>query len=610
MRVSDSVPPPPVIEPPPPTECVRPIVLVPCGGVSARRRGRWFVALAALLVLAGIGMAVAPLVRRELGRREGERELMRLQNLAADRLLAGEPDGAEAAAREALARRGDFEPARRMLASAAALRKRMADKAREGKAALAAAEQRLEEDDIARALAAFGRIRANRELYGMDAVNQAIRRHAELSTVTGTLKLPENWPADVSIMVNGRQVKPVDGRIDGLPLDTIRVGLVREGYRSQPVMRIAIRGGRPVPLPNPEWELLPGRVVLKSKPPGAAVWLDGADTGRVTPCEIPDANAGPVEVVLRFPAHADAVVKGVVPSGGKVDLTAELVELPVLPTAGSAAGERRVFNVSPTARVPFRWCPPGSFVMGTAGPDGARDERPARKVEISAGFWLGETEFTQAQWEGVMGRDSLLGLLYAGAGSLPAEPAAPMAKVSWDRLCDSGLLEKANVYLTDHQAAGWVADLPTEAQWEYACRAGIAAPTSARNDSDAGPAVWSRETSGGKYRITGTGGANAWGLRDMCGNVGEWCRDVYQENYMNLWDRDPGGPVSGWKRVFRGGSFLSAAEGCRPAARGKADSGVAHPAIGFRLMLRPRASPPVLGGPPPVAKPPAGKKPR
>ena len=605
--MSDSAPPPPVIEPPPQAECERPVPLAARGGRPARRGGRWLVVLAVLLVLSGIGVAVTPLVRKELERRAGERELVRLQNQAADRLLAGDPDGAEAAAREALSRREDFEPARKVLASATALRKRMADKAREGRSALAAAEKWLEEDDIVRALAAFGRIRANKELYGAEAVNQAIRRHAELSTITGTLRLPENWPADVSIMVNGRQVKPADGRIEGLPLDTIRVGLVREGYRSQPVAKIAIRGGRPVTLPGPEWELLPGRVSLTSKPPGAAVWVDGADTGRVTPCEIPDADAGPVEVVLKLPSYADAVVKGEVPSGGKINLTAELSELPVLPTNGTTAGERRVFNVSPTARIPFRWCPPGSFVMGTAGTGGAPDERPARKVEISAGFWLGETEFTQAQWESVMGRDSLLGLLHAGAGSLPAEPAAPMAKVSWDRLCDGVLLDKANAYLTDNQATGWVADLPTEAQWEYACRAGGAAPTDAQNDSEAGPAVWFRETSGGKYRITGVGKANAWGLRDMCGNVGEWCRDAYQENYGNLWDRDPGGPVSGWKRVFRGGSFLSAAERCRPAARGQADSAVAHPGIGFRLMLRPQTMPPVLGGPPPPAKPPAGK---
>ena len=254
--------------------------------------------------------------------------------------------------------------------------------------------------------------------------------------------------------------------------------------------------------------------------------------------------------------------------------------------------------------------------MGSSGWGGMADERPARKVEFSHGFWLGETEFTQRQWEGVMGRDALTRLRFKGGGSLPDEPEAPAVRLSWDDLgggamFDGGILGQINRYFEDNRVSGWVADLPSEAQWEYACRAGTTGifATEPPDERGLAHAAWFAANSGGRYHPVGSKAANPWGFRDMHGNVAEWCRDSYQPHYAHLTDRDPGGPASGWKRVHRGGSYLSPAAQCRSAARGSAFTQTSHPGIGFRLLLRSSAAPPVIAPPPPPPPPKPQPKP-
>jgi formylglycine-generating enzyme required for sulfatase activity len=569
-----------------------------------------------MLLLVGAGAGLAPLAIKAWERQAEERRLVELANRAGAMLRAGDADAAERAAQEALELRDGHPPARRVMEAVAALRQREARREQDGRAALEAAERWLDDDQVERTISALARIKANEAAYGAAAVAQAAKRLAELESITGTLELPPGWPTDAEIRINGEAFAVVDGKIPGLPLGRVRVAVSRPGHRELPEDRLAIPGGRPVVLPMPEWRLLPGRVTLASNPAGAAVWANGEDTHRVTPCEFGEVEPGPVEFLLKLPRHADAVVRGEVPSAGDLALSATLSELPLLPVDGAAPGERRLFNISSSLRVAFRWCPPGSFVMGTPGWGGRSDERPVRQVGFSRGFWLGETEFTQAQWEGVMGRDSLTRLRHRGGGSLPDEPEAPAVGLSWDELCgsatpDGDIFGQINRFFAEQRVSGWVADLPSEAQWEYACRAGTTGmfAIESADERELAKVAWFAANSGGRYHPVGSKAANPWGFHDMHGNVAEWCRDSYQADYRHLTNRDPGGPASGWKRVHRGGSYLSPATQCRSAARGSAFSQTSHPGIGFRLLLRSSAAPPVIAPPPPPPPPKPKPKP-
>ncbi len=190
---------------------------------------------------------------------------------------------------------------------------------------------------------------------------------------------------------------------------------------------------------------------------------------------------------------------------------------------------------------------------------GRSEDETQHRVTITQGFWLGKYQVTQAQWEVVMGYNPshFKGL------NLPVE------YVSWDDISEAGgFLEKANRF----GRAGEAFSLPTEAQWEYACRAGTT--TALNNGMDlttedgACPnldeVAWYWENSGGKTHPVGLKKANAWGLHDMHGNVWEWCLDGYHD-YPPGPLVDPRGAGSG--PVHRGGSWGEDARYCRVASR-------------------------------------------
>ena len=201
------------------------------------------------------------------------------------------------------------------------------------------------------------------------------------------------------------------------------------------------------------------------------------------------------------------------------------------------------------------WCPPGRFVMGDAQSE-YDAEKPAHEVRLTKGFWMGVTPVTQAQWEAVLGNNP----------SYFKGPQLPVEQVSWEdavEYCDrlSELLEA--------KESGWRYRLPTEAEWEYACRAGT---TTVYHSGDGEAALrevgWFAGNSGDSTRPVGELVANAWGLYDLHGNVWEWCEDWYSFTAYQRGDcTDPSGPSSGSVRVDRGGSWYYSAEYCRAANR-------------------------------------------
>ena len=206
--------------------------------------------------------------------------------------------------------------------------------------------------------------------------------------------------------------------------------------------------------------------------------------------------------------------------------------------------------------------PAGEFMMGSpkSDPDGHDDEGPQRKVTISKPFYMGIYEVTQAQWRGVMGTEPWKGKHWTKPGDHNAA-----SHLSWN--------DASRFCLMLSKKSGRTVDLPTEAQWEYACRAGgKTVEHLGNNASKLGDYAWYDRNAydiGGKYaHAVGQKLPNAFGLHDMRGNVWEWCRDWYAKAfYAEANTVDPENTTASKARILRGGSWCSAEEYCRPAYR-------------------------------------------
>ena len=228
------------------------------------------------------------------------------------------------------------------------------------------------------------------------------------------------------------------------------------------------------------------------------------------------------------------------------------------------------------------WCPAGEFVMGSPEDEADRnDDETQHRVTLTRGFWMAKTETTQGQWESVMGTDVTQQKAKGdGYGEVLGEGAThPMYFVNWEDAQE--YLEKMN---GQHpMPSGWMCVLPTEAQWEYACRAG----TERAFAGDLDEMAWYDWNSGSTTNPVGTKKANAWGLHDMHGNVWEWCSDWYGD-YSSGSSSDPtGGATTGAGRVDRGGSWRDLAQYCRSAFRSGCTPDVRYDTLGFRPALVP-----------------------
>ena len=217
----------------------------------------------------------------------------------------------------------------------------------------------------------------------------------------------------------------------------------------------------------------------------------------------------------------------------------------------------------------FRLVPAGRFMMGSTEreKDGDEDEKPVHEVVISKPFHLGRFEVTCAQWTLVMGT------LPKDAGD---DPAAAVSGVSWEQ-CQTFIRK-----LREHGFG--IFRLPTEAEWEYACRAGTTTRFYWGDDPDfakAGDYAWHKGNADGRARPVGQKKPNAWGLYDMSGNAWEWCSDWYGP-YPSGRQVDPEGPETGKTHVMRGNGWRWGPKYCRSANRFYRAKG--H-ATGLRLVL-------------------------
>jgi len=239
---------------------------------------------------------------------------------------------------------------------------------------------------------------------------------------------------------------------------------------------------------------------------------------------------------------------------------------------GTPQGDKEldITHYTNTIGMKFVYIPPGEFRMG--GRNGLDNEKPVHRVRTTRGFYLGMCEVTQGQYEAVVGKNPSH---FRGA-------ANPVEAVSWNEAVE--FCRKLS------RKTGETYRLPTEAEWEYACRAG-AVTKYAFGDSDEAldEYAWHSGNSGGKTHAVGGRKPNAFGLYDMHGNVREWCADCYDKDYYaNSPEEDPSGPATGKSRVLRGGCWDYVPGSCRSGLRSRVRSDFSLNNLGFRLVLLPR----------------------
>jgi len=306
-----------------------------------------------------------------------------------------------------------------------------------------------------------------------------------------------------------------------------------------------------------------------------------------------------------------------------------------LPEAGKPVvqpqtGNSLVLSLPGNVTAAMVWIPAGTFTMGSPANELGRrgDEGPLTQVTLTKGFWMGKTFVTIGQWKSVTGRgvreQLVQGLndetLYDLNGqqqklrdymkwSKDADPSSylgnedddlPMYFVSWNDAMDFCHKLNEREGAAGRLPKGYEYSLPTEAQWEYAARAGTADATYAGpNTAEAlGKISWYNANVKDGYtgravrngqgpRAVAQKEANAWGLYDMYGNIWQWCRDWYGRNYPGGSVTDPTGPTTGTMRVNRGGSFGSGPGDERSARRASNPPAEESAYRGFRLALVP-----------------------
>ena len=348
-------------------------------------------------------------------------------------------------------------------------------------------------------------------------------------------------------------------------------------------------------------EFVGGSLVVTSTPSGATVWRDDRQLG-ATPLNLSDVVPGTVQLEFRLDGYKATTQSGEVRAKETAQITAALEPLPS-PQVGQPW-------TIPDLELALQPIAAGSFTMGSPDSEAGRDndEGPQTHVTISRPFWLGRTEVTQGQWQAVMeGNPSS----YPNAGT-----DAPVENVSWNDAMSFCQKLTAREKAAGRLPAGYVYTLPTEAQWEYACRAGTTTMSYAGDFQIVGehnaPGVdgiaWYGGNSGVDYdgaddssgwsemqydhKLAGTHPvakkqANAWGLYDMLGNVWEWCTDFYQDHLPGGTLTDPVVTAAADNRVMRGGSYSDSASSIRSAYRSYGEPTNTSSNVGFRVALAP-----------------------
>lgn len=366
---------------------------------------------------------------------------------------------------------------------------------------------------------------------------------------------------NATVRVDGQPLPHRNGRLDGLDAGPRVVEIFHPSYEPWK-QTIAVTDRGPVTAPvvlKPR----PGELIFAvSGPPAFTVEANGKPLGvKNNRASLPAGESVGVEIAAKgFKTDRRTVT---LTPNGKQTLTVAMEKV-ALPEAGQP------WTVPDTGLVLLPLSA-GSFAMGSKS--GEPTERPITLVTFKKPFWLGKTEVTQRAWTAVM----------AGNPSRFKADELPVENVSWTDAMEFCRLLTEREKTADRLPAGYGYTLPTEAQWEYACRAG----TTEDSPPEVGETSWHEVISGGVTHAVAQKRANAWGFHDMHGNVWEWCADWYADKLKGGSVFDPKGNPSGTTRVRRGGSYVLKPEFFRFALRGKAEPDFRTYNVGFRLALTP-----------------------
>lgn len=321
--------------------------------------------------------------------------------------------------------------------------------------------------------------------------------------------------------------------------------------------------------PSAEYRVYPsapglrGEIVAKSGPPGETSVRHLLQLDRVE-SKLTQTTERFIKARERYRASEKSMASM---AKEKVELAISLIP----------SGTEKTFLLPDNTPMVMVWMRKG---FETLGENRSNDwEAPRHMVSFPGGYWIGKYEVTQAQWKAVMGTNPSFfqGKVYGNTDNHPVE------SISWEMVAGSdGFLDRLNKISPDISFR-----LPSEAEWEYACRA--SSFSSFYWGPDWAPPkiadyAWFRENSGSQTHAVGGKLPNKWGLQDMSGNVAEWCQDCWHDDYT-------GAPTDGsaWvlpigsARVIRGGSSIDGSDGCRSAARGACPPSFSSAALGFRL---------------------------
>ena len=453
-------------------------------------------------------------------------------------------------------------------------------------------------------------ILANGERIEGDVLNETF----SLRTAYEEIKLPTRYIAEVRFPSSDHRLQTVltvnSNSLTGFIEDSlVRIGL-RE--RTQEVRRERLerlvfdrRNSEPTPSPQVQWiqlrngDKLSGEVVSDS----LALVENGTNSS------IPFRDAGAIFLSSNQPANVMAQMHSGETRQGILAVEAVQFRLALGPALRLPAGliswigayERGPENEPPhdpavveatarqgllasvTNQAGWVWIQPGQFQMGSPTEEAGRDpdEGPQTRIVIPQGFWMSKYEVTQGEYQSVMG---------ANPSNATGDAKRPVERVTWFEAVDfcrrlTEVIEEAGGL-----AKGCAYRLPTEAEWEYACRAGTITRFSFgedRNGTQLGEYAWFTRNSDSATHPVGTRHSNPWGLYDMHGNVWEWCLDRWE-------DALPGGTITnkvvlatGTLRVARGGSWLYEPKACRSANRDDYSPWDRCSDIGFRIVLAP-----------------------
>ncbi len=353
-------------------------------------------------------------------------------------------------------------------------------------------------------------------------------------------------------------------------------------HDADPMLAAAVRGERPGSLRRYTWRQSGEALEALPRPtrPGSLVASLWASSPGVYPVG-PGVDPGPVAVT----SAARIVALPTSPLELRADRSTLIIQPLALPAWASAIGRdpAGLWAEMTIDRVEYRlrWIPPGRFLMGSPATEQGRwdNEGPQHEVVVSRGYWLGETPVTQALWQAVMDENP----------SHFKDPERPVETVSWNDV--QGFLELLNAEpeSMDEDEVVREADdserfrLPSEAEWEYACRAGTTTATYAgEGEAVLGAIAWWSGNSGGQTHPVRQRQPNAWGLHDMLGNVLEWCSDCMRP-YSSEVAADPVGPVQVDYRVIRGGCWDYDARRLRAPSRYAFPPDSCNKGLGFRL---------------------------